>query len=155
MKTYVLERSQELPISLDEAWSFFSTPENLKVITPDHLGFEITSNTSLEKMYSGQLISYKVKPVLGIPLNWVTEIKNVVDKNYFIDEQRFGPYKFWYHEHWFKKTENGVLMTDRVTYALPFGILGRFGNAVFVKKQLADIFDYRFKKVQELFPFNE
>lgn len=151
MKTYVLVRHQQLRMSLDEAWNFFSSPVNLKTITPDYMGFEITSDLGDGKMYSGQMISYIVKPVLGIPMRWVTEIKHVEDRKYFVDEQRSGPYKIWHHEHHFETNADGVLMTDRVTYGLPLGILGRIANTLFVEKQLDQIFNYRTQKVEELF----
>lgn len=151
MKTYVLVRHQQLRMSLDEAWNFFSSPVNLKTITPDYMGFEITSDLGDGKMYTGQMISYIVKPVLGIPMRWVTEIKHVEDRKYFVDEQRSGPYKIWHHEHHFETNADGVLMTDRVTYGLPLGILGRIANTLFVEKQLDQIFNYRTQKVEELF----
>lgn len=152
MKIYRLKTKQTLPISLAEAWDFFSSPLNLKEITPDYMDFNITSDLTKEsKMYPGMLISYTVKPLLGIPMTWVTEITQVKHHEHFIDEQRFGPYRMWHHEHFFKEVENGVEMTDEVTYVLPFGIFGRIGHGLFIKKQLEGIFDYRFKKVEEIF----
>ena len=151
MKTYCLKSTQEIPIQLDEAWAFFSNPRNLKKITPDHMGFDIVTDPLPLRMYSGELIEYKVKPILGIPLRWITEIKNVEHEKYFIDEQRSGPYRFWYHEHWFESTEHGVIMKDKITYALPLGVFGRLANSVFVKKQLSGIFEHRRKKIIEIF----
>ncbi len=151
MKIYSLEATQLLPISIDEAWDFFSSPANLQKMTPPEMGFEITSGFKGEKMYSGQLITYIVKPLLGIPLSWVTEITHVNEPSYFVDEQRFGPYSFWHHKHFFKEVPGGVEMHDLVHYALPLGPLGRLANSLFVKKQLRDIFDFRFKKMQEFF----
>ena len=124
MKIYSLTKKQFLPISLDQAWDFFSSPINLKKITPEYMGFEITSDLGDGKMYPGQIITYVVTPVLGIPMSWATEITHVVDKKYFVDEQRFGPYTFWHHQHWFKTVEGGVEMTDIVNYGLPLGFLG-------------------------------
>ena len=118
------------------------------------MGFKVLVDLP-EKMYEGLMIAYKVKPVLGIPLNWITEIKNVKEGQYFVDEQRKGPYKIWHHEHHFKETSNGVEMIDIVSYELPLGFLGRLAHTVFVKKQLEDIFKYRFDKVNELFPKKE
>lgn len=103
------------------------------------------------KMYEGLMIAYKVSPVLGIPLNWVTEIKYVHDHQFFVDEQRTGPYRMWHHEHHFKVVDGGVEMTDIVSYELPLGFLGKIAHVLFVRKQLEGIFDYRFKKVEELF----
>jgi ligand-binding SRPBCC domain-containing protein len=150
-KVYSLKTVQKLPISLDEAWDFFSSPANLQKITPANMGFEIISKHHGEVMYAGQIIEYKVKPVLGIPLYWMTEITQVVDKHFFIDEQRFGPYSLWHHQHHFKTVDGGVEMTDIVHYKLPFWFLGDIANTLFVKKQLNGIFDFRFKKVEELF----
>jgi len=152
MKIYRLKTKQFLPISLEKAWDFFSSPLNLKEITPEYMDFTITSELTKEtKMYPGMLISYTVKPMLGIPMTWVTEITQVKHHKHFIDEQRFGPYRMWHHEHFFKEVKDGVEMTDEVTYVLPFGILGRLGHSLFIEKQLKAIFDYRFKKVEDLF----
>ena len=115
------------------------------------MGFEITSDLGDGKMYSGQIISYVVTPVMGIPMSWTTEITHVIDKKYFVDEQRFGPYSFWHHQHWFKEVEGGVEMTDIVNYGLPLGILGRLANTLFVKSKLQEIFDYREKVVEKYF----
>jgi ligand-binding SRPBCC domain-containing protein len=151
MGSYSLKKVQRLPISLDEAWDFFSSPRNLKEITPAYMGFTILSNSDSEKMYAGQIITYKVRPVLGIPLFWMTEITHVEDKKYFVDEQRFGPYALWHHAHFFKAIEGGVEMTDLVNYKLPLGFLGNIAHAVFAKKQLEGIFDYRVKVLDEKF----
>lgn len=150
-KVYSLQTIQQLPVSIDVAWEFFSSPKNLQKITPDHLGFQIISKHHGEKMYAGQIIEYKVKPLLGIPLYWMTEITHVEDKKYFIDEQRFGPYSLWHHQHHFKENDKGVEMTDIVHYKLPLGFLGDIAHNLFVKNQLKQIFDYRFKVVEELF----
>lgn len=139
---YTLEVKQILNISLAEAWDFFSSPGNLAKITPPHMGFIITSGTPA-KMYPGQIISYKVAPFPGFKTNWVTEITHVSEGRFFVDEQRFGPYRMWHHEHRFEVQDNGVLMTDRVSYKLPFGIFGRIAHALFVKEQLIQIFSYR------------
>ena len=150
-KVYSLKTVQKLPISLEAAWDFFSSPANLKEITPTNLGFTIISKHHGEKMYPGQIIEYTVKPVLGIPLYWMTEIRHVVDKQFFVDEQRFGPYTMWHHQHHFKAFDGGVEMTDIVHYKIPFWFLGDIANTLFVKKQLQGIFDFRWKKVEDLF----
>ena len=148
-----LKREQILPIDLDEAWAFFSSPLNLVKITPDYMSFKVkTPHNELEKMYAGQLITYTVKPILGLPLKWTTEITQVVDKQFFIDEQRFGPYSFWHHQHHFEKTDGGVLMTDIVSYKLPLGPLGWLGRKIFVERQLNSIFDYRTMVINEIWP---
>jgi len=150
-KIYSIKTVQTLPISLEQAWDFFSSPNNLKEITPDNLGFNIISKHQGDTMYPGQIIEYKVSPVLGIPIYWMTEITHVEDKKYFVDEQRFGPYSMWHHQHHFKAVANGVEMIDIVHYKLPMWILGDIANTLFVKSQLKGIFDYRFKKVAEMF----
>jgi len=152
MKTYTLNFEQKVPISLQEAWDFFSSPLNLAKITPKSMSFIITSDyTADTKMYEGMLISYKVSPLLGIKMDWMTEITYVKEGEYFIDDQRFGPFSLWHHEHHFKTIEGGVLMTDKLTYAVPFGFLGQIANALVVAKQTQDIFDYREKAVEEMF----
>lgn len=150
-KLYRLESKQFLPIPIDEAWRFFSSPENLKEITPDHMGFNITSKR-YEKMYPGMLITYVVTPLLGIKMRWCTEISQVVENQYFIDEQRFGPYNLWHHQHIFEEVEGGVEMTDIVHYGIPMGILGQWANTLFVKKQLTEIFRYRGEAINTKWP---
>ncbi|MEO6232815.1 MAG: SRPBCC family protein [Ferruginibacter sp.] len=150
-KVYSLKTVQKIPVDVPTAWDFFSNPANLSRITPSDMGFEIISKHNKEKMYAGQLIEYKVSPVLGIPLYWMTEITHVEDQQYFVDEQRFGPYSLWHHQHHFKAIDGGVEMTDIVHYKMPFWFLGDIANSLFVTKQLQVIFDFRFKKVIELF----
>ncbi len=135
---------------MKEAWDFFSSPANLSRITPEHLGFNITSGPP-EKMFAGQIISYIVTPFPGFRTKWVTEITHVDYGRYFVDEQRFGPYQMWHHEHHFKETADGILMTDRVSYKLPLGFLGRIVHALFVKSQLEQIFEYRRVSLEKLF----
>lgn len=146
-KVYTLQTEQFIPISLAEAWDFFSSPANLAKITPAHMGFHIISRHHGEKMYAGQIIEYTVKPLLGIPLYWMTEITHVQEGSYFVDEQRFGPYVMWHHQHHFKEVTGGVMMTDIVHYKIPLGFLGDIAHWLFVKKQLKGIFDFRFKAV--------
>ena len=151
MAAHSIKTIQKIPISLDKAWDFFSNPANLQAITPDNMGFKVISQYHGDTMYAGQSIEYTVKPVLGIPLYWMTEITQVKDKAYFIDEQRFGPYSLWHHQHHFKAIEGGVEMTDIIHYKNPGWFLGILANELFVKKQLQGIFDYRYKKTEELF----
>lgn len=152
MKSYHLEFTQKLPISLSEAWAFFSSPLNLAKITPKEMAFTVTSNTTeATRMYPGMIITYKVSPLLGIQLDWMTEITQVQHEKYFIDEQRFGPYKFWHHQHHFEEIPGGVLMTDLLTYGMPLGILGQMANGIFVAGKLQQIFNYRKEKVEALF----
>ena len=150
-KTYSLKTIQKIPISLDTAWDFFSNPANLAAITPANMGFVIRSKHHGEEMYAGQIIEYTVKPVLGIPLYWMTEITHVAPKKYFIDEQRFGPYSLWHHQHHFKEIPGGVEMTDIIHYRMPFWFLGDIANSLFVKKQLREIFDHRFNSINARF----
>ncbi len=149
-KVYNLKTVQFLPISIEKAWEFFSSPTNLSKITPEKLKFKILS-TDLTKVYAGQVIEYKVHPILGIPLYWMTEITQVEHHTYFVDDQRYGPYSMWHHQHHFKVVEGGVEMTDIVHYKLPFWIFGDIANTLFVKAKLKEIFDYRIKKVAEIF----
>ncbi|WP_295671208.1 SRPBCC family protein [uncultured Mucilaginibacter sp.] len=152
MKTYHLKTEQAIPISLEEAWDFFSSPLNLAKITPDGMQFKITSDYTPEtKMYAGMLISYIISPFLGLKMNWMTEITHVKDGEYFVDEQRFGPYALWHHQHHFKVIEGGVLMTDILDYAIPYGAVGRLANAILVEKQVKQIFDYRVGAIERLF----
>ena len=147
---YTLKVMQQIPIGLSEAWSFFSSPANLEKITPSKMGFKITSGKP-DKMYPGQIISYKVAPLPGIKTNWVTEITHVHENQFFVDEQRFGPYSMWHHEHHFEEKEGGVLMTDKVTYKIPFGFLGHFAHTLFVRSQLRGIFEYRISVLEAKF----
>lgn len=142
---------QRLPISLNDAWEFFSRPDNLKHITPADMGFDITSQYHGEKMYPGQIIEYKLKLFGMIKLYWMTEITHVQEKVFFVDEQRFGPYALWHHQHHFTALENGVEMIDTVHYKIPMGPLGSIAHALYVKKQLKHIFDFRFQKVESMF----
>ncbi len=150
-KVYSLKHEQTLPITLNEAWNFFSNPANLQFLTPSYMGFTVISKHHGETMYPGQIIEYKVKPVLGIPVYWMTEITHVKDKEYFIDEQRYGPYSLWHHQHHFKETTGGVLMTDIVHYKVPFWFVGDIANKILVQKQLNKIFTYRHEAVEKKF----
>jgi ligand-binding SRPBCC domain-containing protein len=154
MKVYKKETVQHVNASLDECWAFFSSPRNLQKITPENMGFQITDFDN-KSVYPGQIIQYKVSPLFGLKLNWMTVITAVKDKSYFIDEQRFGPYALWHHKHFFEATENGTKMTDVVHYALPLGFIGRLLNAIVVQNKLQEIFDYRFIKVNQLFNSKE
>ena len=147
---HTLHTKQNLPITLQEAWDFLSSPKNLKTITPDYMGFDIVSGAN-KSIFPGQIIQYKVSPLLGIKTTWVTEITHVVEKHYFVDEQRFGPYALWHHKHFLKEIPGGVEMEDIVDYKLPFGFLGNLVHPWIVKPKLKEIFDYRQKKLIEIF----
>ena len=150
MKVYKKETVQHINASIEECWAFFSSPKNLQKITPQTMGFQITDYDG-KNMYAGQIIQYKVSPLAGLKLSWTTEITFVKDKEYFIDEQRFGPYALWHHKHFFEPTENGVKMTDVVHYALPLGFIGQIMNSLVVKNKLKQIFDYRVVAVNQIF----
>lgn len=152
-KTYAMYQytsKQELPTTMEQAWTFLSDPKNLKRITPDYMGFDIISGAE-RKMFSGQIIQYRLTPLLGIPFRWVTEITHVQEGEFFVDEQRFGPYTFWHHKHFIEEIPNGVQMKDIVDYKLPLGFLGRFAHWLFVKKKVKSIFDFREKKLESIF----
>lgn len=143
--------TQRVNASLEEVWDFISFPKNLKEITPDYMGFDITSKSLPEKMYAGMIISYLVKPVLGIETQWVTEITHVEDHKFFVDEQRVGPYKMWHHQHHIEPIENGVLMRDIVSYQPPFGMIGAMANRMMIRPKLKEIFNYRTQAIEKKF----
>lgn len=151
MAVYSIKTIQQIPIPLEQAWEFFSDPANLQKITPADMGFKIISMHHGERMYAGQIIEYKVKPALGVSLYWMTEITHVQDRRYFVDEQRYGPYSMWHHQHHFRPIAGGVEMTDIVHYKIPFWILGDLANRLFVKKKLQEIFEFRCRQVEDLF----
>lgn len=150
MSLFQLKSKQKLPITLEDAWDFFSSPANLKIITPDYMAFKVKTGGN-RKMYPGQIISYTVKPAFNIPLTWITEILHVEEKKYFVDNQIQGPYKLWHHKHFFEEIENGIEMRDEVDYILPFGLIGDIVHSLYVKKRLEGIFEYRKTKLIELF----
>jgi ligand-binding SRPBCC domain-containing protein len=145
-----LQFEQFLPISIEEAWEFFSSPKNLNKITPGDVHFKIVNEVP-EKIYSGTTIIYDISPFLNIHFNWVTEITVVKHREYFVDEQRKGPYRIWHHEHYFKKVDGGVLMTDKLYYAIGKSVFGWLAGKLFVHKKVKAIFEYRGKQLEELF----
>lgn len=150
MSIHKLQFTQIIPQPIEKVWQFFSNPNNLETITPPEIGFEHTVYDN-DKVYAGMIILHKVKPVLNIPVEWMTEITQVKEPRLFIDEQRKGIYKFWHHQHHFKPTEHGTEMTDIIHYEVPLHFLGNIVNTVYVKKKINDIFDYRYKKIEEIF----
>ncbi|GAA4114536.1 SRPBCC family protein [Aquimarina addita] len=154
MKIYTLRAKQNLPISVEKAWDLLSNPKNLKTITPEYMGFKIISGAD-RKMYAGQIIQYIVTPIAGVKSKWVTEITQVVDKEYFVDEQRFGPYALWHHKHFIKEIPGGVEMEDIIDYKIPFGILGQLVHPFLVKPKLKEIFEFRRKKLIEMYGTHE
>lgn len=150
MAFYQFTRIQDIPADLDTVWAFISRPENLQEITPAYMGFEVT-HLSGEAMYPGMIIAYRVRPLAGIPLKWITEITHVKEKAYFVDEQRMGPYKLWHHQHKIETIAGGVRMTDIVTYISPFGWMGALANRLLIRKQLQAIFHYREQALIRIF----
>jgi ligand-binding SRPBCC domain-containing protein len=151
MGFFQFKKTQIIKRPVDEVWDFISNPTNLKVITPDYMGFDITSDNLPDKMYEGMIISYKVSPFLGIKTTWVTEITHIREGSYFVDEQRSGPYKMWHHQHFLEKVPEGTLMKDIISYKPPMGILGDIANRLLINRKLTDIFEYRYKEVDLLF----
>jgi len=149
-KVHRITTTQNLPIELKSAWEFFSSPKNLATITPDGLNFKILSGAD-EKIFPGQIIQYKVNPLPFFSSIWVTEITHVQDQEYFIDEQRYGPYAFWHHKHFFKTIEGGTQIIDVVDFKAPFGWIGRKLSNPLIKRELKKIFTYRNDKLIELF----
>ncbi len=148
---YYLKTEHHLPISIDEAWDFFSSAKNLARITPPEMDFKILSSLDDKKIYEGMLIDYIVKPVFGIPLKWQTEIFKVNKPYSFADRQLKGPYKIWEHTHTFIPQENGILMKDEIKYQIPFGIIGQLAHSIFVREKVKDIFRYRETALNKIF----
>lgn len=148
---HILSSKQFIKSDLNSVWEFISSPKNLAKITPEYMGFDILGDLVDEKMFAGQIIEYHVKPIAGIKMHWVTEITQVKHLEYFVDEQRLGPYAIWHHKHFLKEVPGGVEMTDIVHYKVPLGIFGKIINALFIKNKLKQIFDFRHKKIEELF----
>lgn len=151
MSVYQFIKEQRLSVGVNDLWEFIATPRNLQKITPDYMGFKIVSTMPIEQMYEGMIITYKVKPLLSIPTTWVTEITHIKPMEYFVDEQRVGPYALWHHEHFVESIKGGTLMRDIVTYKPPVGILGSLANKLFIKQKLNEIFSYREKVLKDYF----
>ena len=143
MAFYQFIQEQSFNRSVDELWDFISSPANLKEITPDYMGFEVITPDLPEKMYAGMIIGYQVSPMLGIKMDWLTEITQVKEPEFFIDEQRIGPYAMWHHQHHLSPLENGVYMKDIITYQPPLGFLGAMANGLIINRKLKEIFAYR------------
>ena len=150
MKIYTLHKNQKLPITIDKAWDFLSNPNNLKKITPKYMSFDIISKID-RPMFAGQIIQYIVTPILGIKTKWVTEITHVKEKEYFVDEQRFGPYALWHHKHFIKEIDGGIEMEDIIDYKIPLGLLGQLIHPIIIKPKLEEIFATRQEKLIKLF----
>ena len=151
MPVYQLYKEQNIPASRSDVWDFISSPENLKKITPPEMGFDITNQELVGKMYPGMIITYRVKPLPSFTTNWVTEITQVKEGEYFVDEQRFGPYSLWHHQHILEEHTKGTLMKDIITYQPPLGFLGALANRLIIRKKLSEILAYREKAVIDIF----
>lgn len=151
MAVYQFHKEQNIPANIEAVWDFISSPQNLKQITPDYMGFDITSEQLPERIYPGMIISYTVSPVFKMKMNWVTEITHVLEGQYFVDEQRVGPYSLWHHQHMIRAVPEGVLMTDLVTYKPPMGFLGALANRLLISKKLEEIFEYRRHTLIQIF----
>lgn len=148
-KVYQLRTIQRFPMTIDDTWDFFSRPENLKDITPRHLRLTVISDGYAGNMYAGQIIEYRLRPFLGATVYWMTEITHVEEKKFFVDEQRYGPYSFWHHQHHFNVIEGGVEMIDVIHYKIPFWFIGDLANKLFVHSQLSEIFSFRYKVLEQ------
>jgi len=151
MAIFQFYTEQKIPASINDVWDFISSPKNLQRITPDYMGFEISTKHLSEEMYAGMMISYKVKPMLNIKMNWLTEITHIEENIFFVDEQRHGPYKIWHHEHRITPIDGGTLMNDLVTYQPPFGFIGNIANTLIIKPKINQIFEYREQALIEIF----
>ena len=154
MPLYQFKREQKVNCDQPTLWDFISSPLNLQEITPKEMGFSVTNGPLPSKMYPGMIICYRVKPLLGIGINWVTEITHVEDQKYFVDEQRVGPYRIWHHQHHISPIDGGMHMSDIVSYRPPMGFLGAIANTLVIEKKLNEIFDYRTQAIEKRFgPF--
>lgn len=151
MSIYHLTRVQVLPVGIEQAWKFFSEPNNLIRITPPEMGLRPVYMSHGDEAYEGQIIRYRIRVLPGITVNWVTEITHVKPPHYFVDDQRLGPYAMWHHQHHFKSVDGGVEMIDEVSYAIPLGMLGRLAHAMFVKRKVEAVFDHRFRILEQYF----
>jgi ligand-binding SRPBCC domain-containing protein len=151
MAMHYFESEQLLPTTLDEAWTFIASPRNLDKITPTAMNFRITDKHQPERMYAGQIINYTVSPLWGVRVRWTTEITHLKEKEYFVDEQRFGPFRFWQHQHLLKETPAGIEMQDRIHYKIPGGIAGDILNNFLIREKISEIFEYRRKMLKDIF----
>jgi ligand-binding SRPBCC domain-containing protein len=149
MKLHQIHRKQMIPISISEAWEFFSSPENLSTITPSWLNLTVISDLP-RGMHSGMIISYRITPIVRMPTIWISEITHVNRPTYFVDEQRLGPFRFWHHQHVFKEVGRNVEIQDIVHYAMPLGPIGEMVYPISVRKKVDSIFDFRQKALERI-----
>ena len=148
---FQIRAEQFLPIGLNEAWNFFSNPNNLSIITPPEMDFKVLSDINDKEIFNGMKIDYIVRPIFGIPMHWQTEIYDVKDKCSFTDRQLKGPYKVWEHTHTFTEMNGGVMMHDVVNYQLPFWFIGNIAHTLIVKNKIENIFVYRKQVLEKIF----
>lgn len=151
MSIHILRREQIIPAPRELVWQYFCDPRNLNEMTPPDMKFVIITHP-LEQMYAGQNIQYQVEFVPGLRSLWLTEIAHVREPEYFVDEQRIGPYRYWYHEHRFESVAGGTRMIDNVSYVIGFGLLGDLLNTIWIGARLKGIFDFRAQKIKDIFP---
>lgn len=154
MKIFTLHRKQFLPVTIEDAWGFFSVASNLEKITPQNIKFRALTSLGDQQIHSGMKISYEIRPLMNIPMKWVTEIRDVVQLQQFVDIQVRGPYALWEHRHTFVPVPGGVEMTDNVRYAMPFGLFGTIAHKLMIKKKLNQIFEFRRAAVGKIFGSN-
>jgi ligand-binding SRPBCC domain-containing protein len=150
MASHILKFVQQIPVSLDEAWSFFSSPGNLARITPPEMMFRITNGAGDKSIEEGMIITYTLYPFMMLPVRWETEITSVSRPFFFEDRQKSGPYESWHHRHIFSKIDGGVEMTDILEYRLPMDYFGELVNTLIVSRRLEEVFDYRRRKIVEI-----
>ncbi|HED30865.1 MAG TPA: cyclase [Prosthecochloris aestuarii] len=151
MTTQTLTYTQFIPAPIEEVWSFFSNPANLKKITPPDMQFTIVSRPETTELFEGMRISYRLAPLLNLPVGWVTQITSVDKPVMFEDEQVEGPYEYWHHKHTFTAVEGGVRMTDRISYRLPYGAVGEMIDTLVIHRRLEEVFAYRRRRISEIF----
>lgn len=151
MAPHSLKMVQKIPAGIGEVWELFSSPGNILKLTPEYMALRIISGGGYPVIFAGQIIAYTVKPLWGMPIHWVTEIKEVYPGKFFMDAQKKGPFRFWEHQHYFKEIDGGVEMTDRLRYQNPLGMLGKMANTLLVKKRLRQLFEYRYRQVETIF----
>ena len=148
---YTFQHHQELCLSIEQCWEFFSNPANLKVLTPPSLRMDIEEKDNSPKIYPGMILSHTIRPFLNIPLQWISEITHILPFQYFIDEQLYGPYKFWHHEHRFRPSTKGVEVSDTIHYMMPYGYLGQAAHRLGIKQKIEEAFVFRKNTLEELF----